>query len=106
MPPRLAPPSFGRVRVDHPTLRFQYLPLLRHIGRPIFAALLPCRLAWGPDADRRAKLLIYLSVEGSLLVAYSHMMARIGLLRALNRNVQREFDTSRKDTIGAGGSQV
>jgi hypothetical protein len=26
------------------------------------------------------------------------MMARIGLLRALNLNVQREFDTSRKDT--------
>jgi len=26
------------------------------------------------------------------------MMARIGLLRALNRNVQREFVTSRKDT--------
>jgi hypothetical protein len=25
-------------------------------------------------------------------------MMNIGLLRALNRNVQREFDTSRKDT--------
>jgi hypothetical protein len=25
------------------------------------------------------------------------MMARIGMLRALNRNVVREFDTSRKD---------
>jgi hypothetical protein len=26
------------------------------------------------------------------------MMARIGVLRALNRHVQREFDSSRKDT--------
>jgi len=27
-------------------------------------------------------------------------MMNIGLLGALNRNVQREFDTSRKETIG------
>jgi hypothetical protein len=27
---------------------------------------------WGPDADRHAKLLIYLAVEGSLLDACSH----------------------------------
>ena len=27
---------------------------------------------WGPDADRRAKLLICLAVKGSLLDAYSH----------------------------------
>jgi hypothetical protein len=26
------------------------------------------------------------------------MMARIGIMRALNRNVEREFDSSRKDT--------
>jgi len=26
------------------------------------------------------------------------MHARIGMLRALNRNVEREFDSSRKDT--------
>jgi hypothetical protein len=26
------------------------------------------------------------------------MMARIGFMRALNRNVVREFDSSRKDT--------
>jgi hypothetical protein len=32
------------------------------------------------------------------------MMAHIGLLRALNRNVQREFDTRGKTRIGAGGS--
>jgi hypothetical protein len=40
------------------------------------------------------------AVEALLLVVVSGptMMARIGLLRALNRNVQREFDTSRKDT--------
>ena len=29
-------------------------------------------VTWGPDADRRAKLLIYLAVEGSLLDADSH----------------------------------
>ena len=47
------------------------------------------------------------AVEAMLLVVELNgptMMARIGLLRALNRNVQREFDTSRKDTLGAGGS--
>jgi hypothetical protein len=41
------------------------------------------------------------AVEALLLVAELNgptMMARIGLLRALNLNVQREFDTSRKDT--------
>jgi hypothetical protein len=47
------------------------------------------------------------AVEALLLVVELNgptMMARIGLLRASNRNVQREFDTSRKDTHGAGGS--
>jgi hypothetical protein len=41
------------------------------------------------------------AVEALLLVVELNgptMMAGIGLLRALNRNVQREFDTSRKDT--------
>jgi hypothetical protein len=41
------------------------------------------------------------AIEALLLVVELNgptMMARIGLLRALNRNVQREFDTSRKDT--------
>ena len=41
------------------------------------------------------------AVEALLLVVELNgptMMARIGMLRALNRNVQREFDTSRKDT--------
>jgi len=41
------------------------------------------------------------AVEALLLVVELSgptMMARIGLLRALNLNVQREFDTSRKDT--------
>ena len=40
------------------------------------------------------------AVEALLVVELNGptMMARIGLLRALNRNVQREFDTSRKDT--------
>jgi hypothetical protein len=28
---------------------------------------------WGPDADWRAKLLIYRVVEGSILDAYSHL---------------------------------
>jgi hypothetical protein len=41
------------------------------------------------------------AVEALLLVVELSgpaMMARIGVMRALNRNVQREFDTSRKDT--------
>jgi hypothetical protein len=41
------------------------------------------------------------AVEALLLVVELNgpaTIARIGLLRALNRNVQREFDTSRKDT--------
>jgi hypothetical protein len=29
-----------------------------------------CRLAWSPDADRPAKLLIYRAMEGSILEAY------------------------------------
>jgi hypothetical protein len=32
-----------------------------------------CKSAWGPDADRRAKLLICLTVEGSFLDAYSQI---------------------------------
>jgi len=41
------------------------------------------------------------AVEALLLVVELNgptMMARIGMLRALNRNVVREFDSSRKDT--------
>jgi hypothetical protein len=41
------------------------------------------------------------AVEALLLVVDLNgptMMARIGILRALNRNVVREFDSSRKDT--------
>ena len=40
------------------------------------------------------------AVEALLLVVELNgptMMARIGILRALNRNVVREFDSSRKD---------
>src|ERR1700732_5470435 len=33
-------------------------------------------VTWGPDADRRAKLLICLAVEGALLDAYSHQASR------------------------------
>jgi hypothetical protein len=33
--------------------------------------LVYCESAWGPDADRHAKLLIHLAVEGSTLNAYS-----------------------------------
>jgi hypothetical protein len=29
-----------------------------------------CQSAWGPDADRRAKLLTYLAVEGSFLLIH------------------------------------
>ena len=35
-------------------------------------ALTGCYSAWGPDADRRAKLLIYLAVEGLRSGAYLH----------------------------------
>ena len=41
------------------------------------------------------------AVEALLLVVELDgptMMARIGIMRALNRNVVREFDSSRKDT--------
>jgi hypothetical protein len=41
------------------------------------------------------------AVEALLLVVELNgptMMARIGVMRALNRNVERAFDTSRKDT--------
>jgi hypothetical protein len=41
------------------------------------------------------------AVEAMLLVVQLNgptMMARIGVMRALNRNVVREFDSSRKDT--------
>jgi hypothetical protein len=41
------------------------------------------------------------AVEAMLLVAEHNgpnMMARVGVMRALNRHVVREFDTSRKDT--------
>ena len=41
------------------------------------------------------------AVEALLLVVNLNgptMMARIGFMRALNRNVVREFDSSRKDT--------
>jgi hypothetical protein len=41
------------------------------------------------------------AVEALLLVAELNgptMMARIGMMRALNRNVERAFESSRKDT--------
>ena len=41
------------------------------------------------------------AVEALLLIVELNgptMMARIGMLRALNRKVEREFDSSRKDT--------
>jgi hypothetical protein len=41
------------------------------------------------------------AVEALLLVVELNgptMMARIGMLRALNRNIERTFDSSRKDT--------
>ena len=47
------------------------------------------------------------AVEALLLVVELNgptMMARIGILRALNRHVQREFNPSRKDTLGDGAS--
>ena len=40
-------------------------------------------------------------MEALLLVAENSgppMFARIGVMRGLNRNVEREFDSSRKDT--------
>jgi predicted ATPase/DNA-binding winged helix-turn-helix (wHTH) protein len=41
-----------------------------------------CQSAWGPDADRRAKLLIYKTVEGSILDACSQSFARRSGIRA------------------------
>jgi hypothetical protein len=47
------------------------------------------------------------AVEALLLVAELNgptIMARIGIMRALNRGYVREFNSSRNDTHGAGGS--
>ena len=41
----------------------------------------------GPDADRRAKLLIHLEVEGALLGAYSHLCAS-----SYFSSVEHQFD--------------
>jgi hypothetical protein len=42
---------------------------------------------WGPDADRRAKLLILLAVEGSLLGSDSHLMIFLPSLRFSNGGI-------------------
>jgi hypothetical protein len=45
--------------------------------------------------------------QAHLLVAEQDgptMFARIGVMRALNRHVERAFDPSRKDSIGDAGS--
>jgi hypothetical protein len=47
------------------------------------------------------------SEECLILVAEKNgptMMARIGVMRALNRRVERVFDPPRKDTIGEHGN--
>ncbi len=43
------------------------------------------------DAVQRAVLLLVVELDGPT------MMARIGMLRALNRHVERVFNTDRKD---------
>ena len=43
-------------------------------------SLASCESAWGPDADRRAKRLIFLAMMGSTLEAYSHHVADMTLL--------------------------
>jgi len=43
------------------------------------------------DAVQRAVLLLVVELDGPT------MMARIGILRALNRHVERVFNTDRKD---------
>ena len=50
-----------------------------------------CGSAWGPDADRRAKLLIHLAAEGALLGAYSQC-EEIAAIR--DRGGMRVFDYS------------
>ena len=44
------------------------------------------------------------SLAGSAEHGGAPIFARIGMLRALNRNVERTFDSSRKDTLGGSGS--
>ena len=46
-------------------------------------------IVWGPDADRRAKLLICLEVKGSLLGSDSHPMKFSAELAVLQRGNQR-----------------
>src|ERR1700722_4742710 len=57
-----------------------------------------CESARGPDADRHAKLLIHLAVEGSTLNAYSHLGFRRGQAHRKRtgdeRNAQKTFPVS------------
>jgi ribosome-associated translation inhibitor RaiA len=56
-------------------------------------------VTWGPDADRRAKLLICLAVEGALLDAYSHLWVK-------DATIQRDMDWHRKLNPNAGRSKM
>jgi hypothetical protein len=54
------------------------LPLLTHAESNIVEM---CQSAWGPDADRRAKLLIFQAMEGSILDAYLQSAIPRGAVR-------------------------
>jgi len=78
------------------------------MGPPICRAY---RIAQGQEADhpaRRRSLRHETAAMQALLLVAEHggptMFARIGVMRALNRHVERVFDPSRKDRHGAAGS--
>jgi hypothetical protein len=50
---------------------------------------------WGPDADQRAKLLIYLAVEGALLEAYSQCGSTAFSASSRNVDLNGEATTAR-----------
>jgi hypothetical protein len=96
-PPRLA------VLDDAPPL-LGVCGVVEVLMRPVIAIVGVNRL--GPDADRRAKLLICLAVKGSLLDAYSQLSGRKGIrhrqrvpLVGFQSNLLGQHDVARDEII-------
>jgi hypothetical protein len=51
---------------------------------------------WSPDADRRAKLSIYLAVEGALLDACSHPLVLLDIHALIESNLEPVADAERR----------
>ncbi len=84
--------DYGVTHVEMPATSERVWRLSPKINHSVCAgaARLACELAWGPDADRRARRLLLLAMMGLTLEAYSHFVrrafewARIGV-RVLSR---------------------